>query len=94
MSRELTAKVAAAKGQTIIWPRYSENIAAAWPLFEQLEPGWQLSQADSGWDDEHRWWCWLPSEYCDVAEDAIYMAPTPAEAICLAFLAAMEGRDE
>ena len=66
---------------------YSTDIAAAFPLFEQLGPAWCLSQADSGgWDDAYRWWCWLPTEYGGDGTD--YMAPTPSEAICLAFLAA------
>ena len=69
-------------------PFYSTDIATAFPLFERLGPAWCLSQADSGWDDAYRWWCWLPTEYGGDGTD--YMAPMPAEAICLAFVAVKE----
>lgn len=76
--------------EEIDWPpHYSDDIAEAWPLFERLGPAWQISQSDpGGWDEAYRWWCWLPTEYG--GDGTQYMAPTPAEAICRAFLAAKE----
>jgi len=66
-------------------PRYSTTIVEAFPLFEHLGPGWQLSQSDpGGWEDIYRWWCWLPTEYG--GDGTVYAAATPTQAICKAFL--------
>lgn len=49
-------------------------------------PLYQISQSDpGGWDDQHRWWCWLPFEYRGEESD-ITMAPTAPLAICRAAL--------
>ncbi len=66
-------------------PEYSRDIAAAWPLFDNLGPAWQISQSDpGGYGDNQRWWCWLPEEYG--GDGMVYMAKTAPLAICKAAL--------
>jgi hypothetical protein len=67
---------------------YSSDIAAAWPVFEQMGVAQQISQSDpAGYGDDQRWWCWLPEEYG--GDGYIAMAPTAPMAICLAALKAV-----
>ncbi len=68
---------------------YSTCLPAAWQVFEELGPSWQISQSDvGGYSDDQRWWCWLPTEYG--GDGTVYMAPTPALAICKAAMAMAE----
>lgn len=77
-------------GECFRIPYYSTEIASAWQVFCKLGPAWQICQTDpGGWEEEFRWWCFLPNEY---GEGSATMAPTAPLAICLAALKAMEER--
>ena len=72
---------------------WQSDLATAWPLFEQLGPAWCIAQSDAmGWQDDCRWWCFLPVEYG--GDGTEYMAATPAAAICEAWLAQKEADDD
>ena len=79
--------------RAVSWPPlYSTNIVAAWELFEQLGPAWCVSQSDvMGWDDDARWWCFLPVEFGGTGEE--FKGATAPEAICKAWLAWKEADD-
>lgn len=66
-------------------PKYSSNIAAAWPVVEKLRCEESAFKLESVSDGEYQWW-----------ECTIYGHMEPADtaplAICLAALKAVEGR--
>lgn len=50
-------------------------------LLEELGPGWCLTMADpSGYDDDHRFWAWLPSQFGG-SDDVYYCHATPEGAL-------------
>lgn len=87
----------AATSYSNVWrtqlPHYSTSIDAAVALVERLLPGWTI--ASIGQDDGKRWHAELRKGYrTSYSTVALAGSPTPALALCLAALKALEARDK